>query len=258
VGRLYPGAAGKDLRHDLQGLLWDPVTSMPAQARESWRQRAIPVAVAAFDGTPPDFWIGHWSDPELDRLSVLHVAVDREGSPRGWVSGLRAGWGGQRVLYAASAGVAPDVQGGGLSAALWRRVVQREALRAFPRTLYVVLRTGNPLVYDAWTAAAGGPQAVHPRPGVPVPPEVLAIANDAAAHLGQAADLDPETLRIHDAYRAVPGGLWSRRPRSRDATTNAWFDQTLQPTDAFIVVAAFSPLSVVRRTVASALPRRNR
>jgi len=249
----FPGASDKQVDSGLHGLLWDPVTAMPGDARRQWRERAISVAVTAFDGTTADFWLSQWSDAELDRLSVLHVAVDDLGSPAGWVSGRRESWGNRRVFYAASAGVAPHIQGGGLSAALWRRVVMREIRRAFPRPLFVIMRTGNPMVYDAWTGAAGGPEAVHPRPGIPVPPDVQAVAKDAAQYLGQVADIDLATLRINDAYRDVPGGLWSNRPSSRDERTNAWFDSTLQPTDAFVVVAKFSLLGVARRSLA---PRR--
>jgi hypothetical protein len=49
---LYPEAAVKDLPRGLRGLLWDPVASMPGQ---DWRERATPVAVAAFNGTSSDF-----------------------------------------------------------------------------------------------------------------------------------------------------------------------------------------------------------
>jgi hypothetical protein len=55
---LYPEAAVKDLPRGLQGLLWDPVASMPGQARENWGEPATPVAVAAFNGTSSDFWLG--------------------------------------------------------------------------------------------------------------------------------------------------------------------------------------------------------
>jgi GNAT superfamily N-acetyltransferase len=224
VERLYPGASARPMRHGRQGLLWDPVAQMPPAARERVRERIIPVATAAFDGTTAGYWAQHWSDEQLDRLDVLHVAVDETGTPVGWVSGRRADWGGRRVLYAASAGVAPDIQGGGVSAALWRRVVERELRRALLRPLFVVLRTGNPLVYDAWVAAAGDPRAVHPRPDTTVPARVQAIAQDAAGHLGQAAELDSRRLHITDAYRSTPGGLWRHRPRSRDERNNTWFD----------------------------------
>src|SRR3954470_12441393 len=145
VEQLYPGASARPMRHGRQGLLWDPVTQMPPAAREQLRQRIVPVATAAFDGTTGDYWAQHWSDEQLDRLDVLHVAVDETGAPVGWVSGRRADWGGRRVFYAASAGVAPDIQGGGVSAALWRRVVEGELRRALLWPLFVVLRTGNPL-----------------------------------------------------------------------------------------------------------------
>jgi hypothetical protein len=126
--------------------------------------------------------------------------------------------------------------------------VERGLRRAPLRPLYVVLRTGNPLVYDAWVAAAGDPRAVHPRPDTAVPARVQAIARDAAAYLGQAADLDPRRLHIADAYRSTRGGLWRDRPRSRDQRTNAWFDTTLGPTDAFLVVARSHPLSQLVRS----------
>jgi hypothetical protein len=246
--QLRLGASARPMRHGRQGLLWDPVSRMPPTAREVLRERIIPVATAAFDGTTADHWAQHWSDEHLDRLDVLHAAVDETGTPVGWVSGRRADWGGRRALYAASAGVAPDIQGGGVSAALWRRVVERELRRAPLRPLFVVLRTGNPLVYDAWVAAAGTPRAVHPRPGTAVPAHIQAIARDAAAHLGQAAELDPGCLHIPDAYGSTPGGLWRYRPRSRDERTNAWFDTTLRPTDAFLVVARFHPLTQLWRS----------
>jgi hypothetical protein len=251
---LYLNASRKRLLRGWNSLLWDPVSRMSPETREEWRRSAIPVALAAFDGTSADFWAEQWSDEELGRLSVLNVAVDDSGRAQGWVSGRRTQWGGQRVLYAASAGVSPDVQGGGLSAALWRRVVLREVARAFPRPLFVVLRTGNPLVYDAWTAA-GGAAAVSPRPGTPVPAHVVRIARGAAEYLCQARDLDPSTLRIKEAYRAVPGGLWRLRPRSRDEGTNAWFENSLGPTDAFVVVTRFTLLSVARGAVSSARRR---
>src|SRR5687767_5931443 len=111
--RLRIGAAVRPMRQGRQGLLWDPVSRMPPGARQELRERVVPVATAAFDGTTADFWAEQWSDEQLDGLDVLHVAVDGTGTPVGWVSGRRADWGGRRVFYAASAGVAPDIQGGG-------------------------------------------------------------------------------------------------------------------------------------------------
>jgi hypothetical protein len=126
--RLRLRAVVRPMRHGRQGLLWDPVSKMPPAARGMLRERIVPVATAAFDGTTAEFWAQHWSDGELDRLDVLHVAVDETGTPVGWVSGRRADWGGRRVLYAASAGVAPDIQGGGVSAAVAYAVTVRTDL----------------------------------------------------------------------------------------------------------------------------------
>jgi hypothetical protein len=74
-----------------------------------------------------------------------------------------------------------------------------------------------------------------------------AIARDAAAHLGQAGNLDPGRLHVTDAYGSTLDGLWRSRPRSRDERTNAWFDAALRPADAFLVVARFSPLAQLWR-----------
>ncbi len=107
---LQLGAAVRPVGHGRQGLLWDPVAQLLPTAREWVRDRVVPVATAAFDGTTADYWAQHWSDEQLDRLDVLHVAVDATRAPVGWGSGRRADWGGRRVFYAASAGVAPDIR----------------------------------------------------------------------------------------------------------------------------------------------------
>jgi hypothetical protein len=224
-------------------LLWEPVADMPATARARVREQIPPVAAAAFDATSLDFWRQQWSEAQLDQFDVLNVAVDELGAVVGWVAGRRARWGRRRVLYAASAGVAPDLQGGGVSANLWRRVVERELRRSPLRPLFVVLRTGNPVVYDAWLAAAGDQRLVHPHRGKSVPVRVQRIAQDVAAYLGQSNLLDVTTLRVTDAYQSTPEGLWRHRPRSRDQLTNQWFDTTLGPVDAFLVVARFHAVS---------------
>src|SRR5688572_32115481 len=88
--RLHLGAVVRPMWHGRQGLLWDPVSHMPPAARGMLRERIIPVATAAFDGTAADLWAQHWSDEQLDRLDVLHMTVDETGTPVGWVSGRRA------------------------------------------------------------------------------------------------------------------------------------------------------------------------
>ncbi len=89
---------------------------------------------------------------------------------------------------------------------------------------------------------------MHPLTYTAVPPRVQSNAREAAAYLGQAAEPDPWRLHIPDAYRSTPGGLWRHRPRSRDERINAWFETTLRPTDAILVVARIHPLSQLWRS----------
>ncbi|MFC7342334.1 GNAT family N-acetyltransferase [Saccharopolyspora griseoalba] len=251
---LLDGAEKVSVGHGLTGLLWTSVrTRLPGPARQHLRDTFPAVAVQAFTATTERYWLNWLSDENLDRLSGLVVVLDSAGLPVAWVASNDRRFGGRRCFYANSAGVRPDYQGAGLSSAIWRALLRSAIAKAAPRSLYAVMRTGNPLVYGAWSSAAGRTDAAWPAPDRGVPKHVQRIAADAATELGQVDRLDRETLVISDAYDDTETGLWTRRPTSDRTDVDEWFAGLLGPRDAIVLVVAFNPARIlvdeVRRAV---------
>ncbi|MBE9376198.1 hypothetical protein IQ251_17245 [Saccharopolyspora sp. HNM0983] len=258
---LLAGAKKVDVGSGLTGLLWTGVATQLSDPARQYLRRTFPaVAVRAFTATSRQYWENWLSDENLDRLSGLVIVLDSTGLPVAWVASNNRRFGGRRCFYANSAGVHPEHQGTGISSTIWRVLLRAAIVTSAPRSLYAVMRTGNPLVYGAWSAATGRTGATWPAPGSAVPQHVRRIAVDAAADLGQADRLDPRTLVITDAYDDTEAGLWTQRPTSDRADIDDWFATLLGPRDAIVLVVAFPPVRIMldeaRRKVRRALGRR--
>lgn len=244
---LASGARRFSVRPGFTGLQWTRVAdTLPPSAREILRKVFVPIAVDTFTGTTPEFWNGWLSDTNLDDLQGFILVLDATGTPAAWVAGSRRQFGGQECFYANSAGVHPNYQGSGLSSKIWRELLRTAIAAAAPRRLYAVMRTANPLVYGAWSAAAGRPENTFPSPTVTaIPHHVRRIATDAAKYLGQLDRLDPETLIIENAYEHTETGLWTDRPTSDRDSIDDWMRATLGPKDAIVLVVAFDPIPMM-------------
>ncbi|MBQ0928698.1 hypothetical protein [Saccharopolyspora endophytica] len=257
---LLSGAKKVSAPTGLTGLLWTDVKSqLPTPAREHLRATFPSVAVLAFTATTEQYWENWLSDEKLDELSGLVIVFDSAGLPVAWVASNDREFGGRRCFYANSAGVHPDHQGAGLSSTIWRALLRSAIVKAAPRSLHAVMRTGNPLVYGAWSSATGRPDATWPAPGRTIPDHVQRIAVDAATDLGQADRLDRRTLVITDAYDEA--GLWTQRPTSDRTGIDEWFASILGPRDAIVLVVRFNPariaLDEARRKIRRTLGLRN-
>jgi hypothetical protein len=243
---LLVGSTPVRTRAGYTGRMWSPVkTTLTPQAREILRQSLIPVALEAFDGTSADYWQQWMSDNSLDAMHGLVVVFDSDGLSAAWVASNRWELDGKECFYANSAGVNPRHQGAGLSSTIWRALPTPEIRRTAPRRMYAVTRTGNPLVYGAWSSAAGGPQHAYPAPDRQPPAQIRRIAAAAAQRLGQLDRFNRESLVIRDAYDFTEAGLWSQPPSSDQSDTERWFASALGPRDAFIVVVVFDPLLII-------------
>ncbi|MHA6804784.1 GNAT family N-acetyltransferase [Salinifilum ghardaiensis] len=230
-------------------------TQLPGPARQYLRGTFPPVAVQAFTATTEQYWQNWLADDNLDRLAGLVVVFDATGMPVAWVASNDRRFGGRRCFYANSAGVHPEHQGTGISSTIWRALLRAAVAKAAPRSLHGVMRTGNPLVYGAWSAAAGRTGATWPAPDGAVPEHVRRIAADAAADLGQADRLDHDTLVITDAYDDTEAGLWTQRPTSDRADIDDWFARILGPRDAIVLVVSFNPVRIMLDEVRRAVRR---
>lgn len=242
---LADGAKTTPVGRGLTGLVWTDVRStLPEPARQYLRRTFPAAAVQAFTATTEQHWQRWLSDENLDALSGLVLVLDADGLPVAWVASNDRRFGGRRCFYANSAGVHPDHQGTGISSTIWRVLLRTALAKAAPRSLYAVMRTGNPLVYGAWSSATGRDDSTWPAPAAEVPQHVRRIATDVAADLGQQDRLDAASLVITDAYDDTEAGLWTQRPTSDRADIDDWFADMLGPRDAIVLVAAFHPLRV--------------
>ncbi|MDF2895905.1 MAG: hypothetical protein K0Q46_2691 [Rhodococcus erythropolis] len=244
---LASGAKRFTVRPGFTGLHWtDVANTLSPGAREILRRDFVPIAVETFTGTTPEFWNDWLSDTNLDDLQGLVLVLDETGTPAAWVAGNRRQFGGRECFYANSAGVHPNYQGSGLSSKIWRELLRSVITAAAPRRLYAVMRTANPLVYGAWSAAAGGPEKAFPSPSATaIPRQVRRIATDAAKYLGQLDRFDPATLIIDNAYEDTENGLWTDRPTSDQGAVDDWMHATLGPKDAIVLVVAFDPIPLL-------------
>ncbi|RCW46828.1 hypothetical protein DFQ14_101167 [Halopolyspora algeriensis] len=243
---LLHGAKKISVGPGLTGLLWTGVrTQLSGPARQYLRGTFPAVAVQAFTATTEQYWQNWLSDDNLDRLAGLVVVLDSTGLPVAWVASNDRRFGGRSCFYANSAGVHPSYQGTGISSTIWRALLRAAIVKAAPRSLYAVMRTANPLVYGAWSAATGRTDSTWPAPDGAVPEHVQRIAADAAADLGQADRLDPHTLVITEAYDDTEAGLWTQRPTSDRTDIDDWFATILGPRDAFLLIVAFHPVRIM-------------
>lgn len=244
---LTSGAKRFAVRTGFTGLHWtDVANTLSPGARDILRRDFVPIAVDTFTGTTPEFWNDWLSDANLNDLQGLVLVLDETGTPAAWVAGNRRQFGGRQCFYANSAGVHPNYQGSGLSSKIWRELLRSAITAAAPRRLYAVMRTANPLVYGAWSAAAGGPEKAFPTPtSTAIPRQVRRIATDAAKYLGQLDRFDSATLIIDNAYEDTENGLWTDRPTSDHDEVDDWMRATLGPKDAIVLVVAFDPIPLL-------------
>ncbi|MGU3432662.1 GNAT family N-acetyltransferase [Actinomycetes bacterium M1A6_2h] len=254
----WSGSTRFRLRAGFVGLRWSDVAhTLCVEDREFLRREFVPVACETFTGTTPEFWNKWLSDDQLDDLHGLVLVLDNDGVPAAWVASNMRMLGGRRCFYANSAGVRPRYQGSGLSSAIWRELLTKAVLESAPRTLTAVMRTANPLVYSAWSTAAGGFANTYPSPdSADIPPEIRAVALDAARELGQLERFTPETSIIEDAYDETENGLWVERPTSDQRVVLDWMNSSLGPKDAVVLVVEFHPVSILWHEAVRTLRRR--
>lgn len=238
--------------------IWDDVAQqLSPRSRDYLRRTLVPLARRVFDRTSVRFWLDWLADASLDQLKRLILVYNDDGDLIAWAASSDFSVNGRRCFYGSSAGVHPDYQGQGITSATARRLFLPALFAAAPRTLYAVVRTGNPLVYSAWQAGSVGRTQIFPSPEAgPAPAAVRQIAAAAAHRLGQRNDLDLDTLIMRDAYGGEMEGLWASRPICDQDAVCRWFNAVLGPRDAVLMVVPFNPAAMFYKEIMREARRR--
>lgn len=177
------------------------------------------------------------------RLSSLYLFGDSTGDLVGWATYLTRRFAGRYCIYFDNAGIMPA----------WRRkrVMRRAYDKIFQWTLfrhpwehiYLITRTANPVVYRGMQKGVGEGHT-YPAPGHAVPTRIAAIAQAVSEWLGEVDSLEVGKLKCAGCYSPYFPRVFAQRPRSGDAHLDRWFDASLGPADAFLVICEASILSM--------------
>lgn len=236
---------------------WDSPGSLSTECRRRLHRTLRDLAARAFGADHSGYWSARVEAGFFDQISTLALILGPDGAPVGWGGYHRRVFASRRAVYLDAAGVVPAHRRFGLSSALMTHFLAREVLAHPLRRTYVVLRTRHPAVYSGLRKSLGAGR-VFPHEFRPLPALVRRIAADAAEWLGDGPRLDPETLRVRDAYRMFEGDIYGVRPRSGHTRIDDYFAEEVGPKDAVLVVARVSAPDLTRTIALQALRARAR
>ena len=196
----------------------------------------VRISTLSFGADMTPYWAGRKAGGYFQKISRFCFIIAGDGAVVGWTGFHRQRFGGQHCLYLDSTGVLPEYQGSGIISQVQSRILARElAAHAFS-SRYLITRTENPVVYRMLQRAVGA-ERIYPSARMPVVPErIQRIGADTAVWLRQQDVFDPLTLKVAGAYSNLDA-LYGQLPTSGDGELDAFFQRSLRPVDAFLVIA---------------------
>lgn len=205
----------------------------------------VDMSTSAFGADMTTYWADRSRNGYFEQIAKFCLLVNPDGAVAGWTGYHKKTFAEARCLYLDSSGVVPALQGGGLLSRLQARLIVQEFARSFPRRLHLLARTESPVVYRLLRDGCGADN-IWPAPGSVVPPQVARIAAGSAEWLGQQDRFDAMTLAVRGAYDNLEA-LYGSLPTCGESSIDAFFQETLEPDDAYVVVARASLRNVLRK-----------
>lgn len=182
------------------------------------------------------YWEVRRKDGLFQRLARFYLFADDAGEVVGWAGYQRRHLAGRRCIYFDIAAILPQFHGAGVITDVESKTAFRELLLHPVGRSYLVTRTRNPRLYRSFQTALGRDH-VHPAIDRTVPEHVRRIALAMATSMGQEHKLDRDEQKLVDTYLPHLPRHYAEPPSSGDETIDRWFDASLGPADAFLVVA---------------------
>ena len=182
------------------------------------------------------YWEVRRRDGLFGRLARFYLFADEAGEVIGWAGYQRKSFHGCDCIYFDISAILPQFHGAGVITDVESRMVLRELLLHPWQPTYLIARTRNPRLYRSFQNAVGCDH-VYPAVDRPVPEKVRMIALAVARSLGQEHKLDPNEQRLVETYLPYLPRHFDKNPTSGDRNLDEWFDATLGPADAFLIVA---------------------
>jgi ribosomal protein S18 acetylase RimI-like enzyme len=196
----------------------------------------VRISTVSFGADMTPYWAGRKAGGYFQKISRFCFIIAPDGAVVGWTGFHRKRFAGQHCLYLDSTGVLPEYQGSGIISQVQSRILARELAAHALSSLFLITRTENPVVYRMLQRAVGEDR-IHPSPLQPVAPELIQrIGAETSVWLGQKDVFDSPTLKVAGAYSNLDA-LYGEQPTSGDAGLDAFFQSSLRPVDAFLVIA---------------------
>jgi len=236
VREVEPSPRVRRFRRGLRYAVWNEPERLTTDSQDLLYQALNDLSPRIYGLDFTRYWQNRRDGDLFGHLYRFCVFADESGNLVGWSGYQLRRFTGRLCLYFDTAGILPEWQGAGVVTDLESRAAVRELLTHPWESLYLVTRTPNPRLYRSFRAAVG-PEHVYPASGHQPPATIKAIARAVAESNGQAHRMQLDQLKFVDAYLPHLTRLYAERPRSGDPEIDRWFDASLGPCDAFLIVA---------------------
>lgn len=238
VRLLRPHAEVRRLGSVLAAICTDP-PHLPRSSQDALYAALPEVSARVFGLDMSNYWEHRRRNNLFGQLDKLYLFGDTSGDVIGWATYCTRRYAGRLCIYFDNAGILPKWRRNGVMRKAYEKVVRWTLLRHPWERVYLITRTANPVVYRGFQMGVGASHT-YPAPGHTVPPRIAAIAQAVAEWLGEADRLEVGQLKFPGCYRKYFPRLYAERPRSGDEGLDRWFDASLGPADAFLVISEAS------------------
>ena len=236
ISHSWPAPRIFRVRRGIRCAMWTSPNQLTVDSQDRLYSIMADLSPRIFGVDFSKYWEVRRRDGLFQRLARYYLFADRAGEVVGWASYQRRNLDGRRCIYFDITAILPHFHGAGVITDVESKTVFRELLlRPWGRT-YLMTRTRNPRLYRSFQTALGRDH-VYPAIGRRVPEHVRAIALAMASSMGQAEKLDRDEQKLVETYLPHLPQHYAVRPSSGDETIDRWFDASLGPADAFLVVA---------------------
>jgi hypothetical protein len=213
------------LREGISYITWRPPDQLDHATREWLYEALVEVSSQAFGADMTAYWRERRANNYFSELQQFTLLVDKT-EFIGWTGHHIRRFAGATCMYIDSTGVLPEYKGRGIIDVVQTHAVVRELATRPLKTVYLAVRTENPVIYRLLQTAAGS-DYVYPLPRAPTPARIQEIGSAIAAWLDQTEIFDPLNLKVAGAYSGLDA-LYGELPV---------FKRELRPVDAFILIA---------------------
>lgn len=245
IRQLSPPPRVRRLRSGVRSAVWTDPGRLSLESQEELYHVLPELSARVFGMDLSLYWEHRRRNDMFGQLRMFYLFGDSSGQTVGWATCVARRFAGRYCIYFDNAGITSVWRRKGVMRRTYERLFYRTLLRHPMEHVYLISRTANPVVYRGFQKKVE-PAPVYPAPDRAVPARMATLAQAVVEWLADAGELEVNQLTCRECYTPYFPRVFAERPRSGDARLDSWFDITLGPTDAFLVISEANIPSMVR------------